>query len=694
MNDPNPTPAPSDSPPPSLGCLLRTWGEHWQDVFRKRALASDVLAGITVAAVALPLNLALAVASGMPASAGIVAGVVGGFLAAFFGGSALQVTGPAAALSTLVFGIAATFGPVGVAAACTIVGVVLLALGVMRAGRFAHLVPASVLAGFTTGVGIRLLDQQIPEVLGFDLTVADIAQMMHRPEWLHGVSWLAVVCGLFVALLVVSTRHLKRFPAAIVGITVVTFISSYLGWDLPRVGIVPDRLPSPALPLVPDEQWLDLLMLALPLGLLVGVESLLSARAVDRMAPQVRPHEPNLELFGQGIANLAMGFMSGLPVSGVIVRSGVNAQSGGQTRLAAMIHSVALGAAVLLASQHIATIPLPALAGLLCVIGLRLIELQELRHLLRDNKVEALAFLVACAGTVSGHLLWGLVAGIALSALGRSLERLGRPKLAASRITVQRTQLDRENGIRAVLPKERGAARRPEWMEGLPRHHAWLANIDRTPRVASTAFIHAQASVVGNVTLGDHVHVAAGSSIRADEGAPFFLGNNTNVQDGVVIHALQEKWVRVGNEDWAVYVGRNVSMAHGALVHGPCYVGDDTFIGFNAVVHDSVVGSRCFIGIGALVVGVEIPDGRYVPHGSIVTSQDAVDGLPPAADAQHEFNEDVVHVNRGLAVAYQTADDRLRRALFDIRHQGASERLPAHDAHWERPTAAELRNRF
>ena len=204
MNDPTHPPSASDPSLPSLGSILRTWGEHWKDVFRKRALASDVLAGITVAAVALPLNLALAVASGMPASAGIVAGVVGGLLAAFFGGSALQVTGPAAALSTLVFGIAAAFGAVGVAAACTIIGVVLLVLGVTRAGRFAHLVPASVLAGFTTGVGIRLLDQQIPEVLGFDLTVMDIAQMMHRPEWLHGVSWLAVVCGLFVALLVVS----------------------------------------------------------------------------------------------------------------------------------------------------------------------------------------------------------------------------------------------------------------------------------------------------------------------------------------------------------------------------------------------------------------------------------------------------------------------------------------------------------
>jgi SulP family sulfate permease len=104
-----------------------------------------------------------------------------------------------------------------------------------------------------------------------------------------------------------------------------------------------------------------------------------------------------------------------------------------------------------------------------------------------------------------------------------------------------------------------------------------------------------------------------------------------------------------------VYVGRNVSMAHDALVHGPCFVGDDTFIGFKAVVHDSVVGRGCFVGIGAVVVGVEVPDGRFVPHGSIIDSQEKVDALPLADEAQRHFNEDVVDVNRGLAAAYRAA---------------------------------------
>lgn len=678
---------------PSIGAVTSAWSEHWKDVFRARNFASDVMAGITVAAVALPLNLALALASGVPASAGLIAGVIGGFLAGFFGGSALQVSGPAAALSSLVLGIAATFGHVGVTAACLMVGVVLLTLAVTRAGRFARFVPESVLAGFTTGVGLKLLDQQIPVVLGFNLKVFDIAQMMHQPLWLRDVSWLAVVCGLFVALLVVSTRHLKRFPAAIVAIAAVTFVSAYLWWDLPRVGEVPTTLPSPSLPLLPDDKWLDLATMTLPLAILVGVESLLSAKAVDHMA-KVRPHEPNAELFGQGIANLAMGIFGGMPVSGVVVRSGVNAQSGGKTRLATLVHSLALGGSVMLAAKYISLIPLPALAGLLCVVGIRLIELSEFRHLLRHRKVESLAFAAAAAGTVSGRLMLGLAVGVAISLANAYVRRLtSKSAPTASRITTPRSQLQIARGLRAVLPGTRADARRAG-AEELPQHHGWLSNINSEPVIPPTAYIHEQASVIGRVVMGDHVHVAAGSSVRADEGAPFFLGPNTNVQDGVVIHALQQKWVRVGDEDWAVYVGRNVSMAHDALVHGPCYVGDDTFIGFKAVVHDSIVGSHCFIGIGAIVVGVEIPDGRFVPHGTIVSTQDVADALPLAGEAQHEFNEDVVDVNRGLAVAYQTADQRLRAALADVRLQLESPTVRPWEPAWTRPAPSDTHDRF
>ena len=349
------------------GAFLSEWG----DVFRSRALPSDVLAGLTVAAVALPLNLALAVASGVPPAAGLVAGAVGGLIAASFGGASLQVTGPAAALSVMVLAVAERFGVVGVAAAALMVGVIQLVMAFTRAGHLAKFVPESVLAGFTTGVGLKLFDSQLPELLGFDYRVSELAAMMHRPEWLHEVKWTSVVCGLTVAFLVVSMKNHKRFPAAIVGIAVVTFIASYVNWDVTRVGEVPSSFPTPALPLLKDNQWLDLFLLALPLGLLAGVESLLSASVVDRMTAGTgrKPVQPSLELFGQGLANIAVGMMSGLPVSGVVVRSSTNVQTGAKTRLSSILHAVFLGCAVLFASATLSRVPLAALAGLLCVIG-------------------------------------------------------------------------------------------------------------------------------------------------------------------------------------------------------------------------------------------------------------------------------------------------------------------------------------
>lgn len=631
----------------AMADMARTWGQGWLDVQRFGNPTPDLLAGITVAAVALPLNLALAIACGLPPAAGLVAGAVGGGVAALFGGSSLQVTGPAAALGTMVLAITREFGPVGVAAAALLVGVVQLGLTAARAGKWIKVVPESVLAGFTTGVGLKLVDNQLPELLGFDYKVAELAQMLHRPAWLHEVSWIAVLSGLGVAFLVVTTKQHKRFPAALIGVAAVTALSAYVGWDVQRVGEVPNSLPLPALPMLSDDKWVDLLWAALPLGLIAGVESLLSAKAVDRMAPAVRPHHPDLELFGQGMANLAAGMFGGMPVSGVIVRSGVNAQSGGRTRLAALVHAGGLLAAIFLVSEHIALVPLPALAGLLLVVASRLIEFKTLLHLWHDSKVEALAFVVAAVGTLGGKLMWGLGIGIAIHLLARALGERGQAPAAKRE--------PRQAHVRAVIDRDVKHARMPAIAHAAPEHGNWLQQIRERASVAASAFVHNQATVIGRVVLGDHVHIAAGSSVRADEGTPFHIGANSNIQDGVVIHALKERKVQVGGQEWAVYVGENVSMAHDALVHGPCFIGDNTFVGFKAVVHDAIVGAHCFIGIGAVVVGVEVPDGRFVPHGHIVDSADKVAALPLVSEAQMEFNEDVVDVNRGLAVAYNVA---------------------------------------
>lgn len=629
--------------------MLNDWVDLWRDIPRQKALVPDLIAGITVAAVALPLNLALAVASGLPPAAGLFAGAVGGILAGFFGGAALQATGPAAALNVMVLAIAKDYGASGVAAAALMIGLFQLLLALSLSGRLIHYVPEVVLAGFTTGVGLKLLDNQIPELLGFDYKIIELAQMMHRPAWLHKVSWISVVCGLGVAFFVSAMSRYRRFPAAILALSAVTFVSVYLSWDLERVGALPSSLPLPTLPSMSDERMLDLLVASLPLALLASVESLLSASAIDRLANRPKLHNSNLELLGQGIANVGVGLMSGMPVTGVVVRSSVNVQSGARTRLATIFHGIGLLFSALYLSQYISKIPLAALAGMLCVIAVRLIEVGTLLTLLRQNKGHALSFSVTALGTVSGHLVLGLAAGLVIYWITRYVTGSAEAAEAAQELDSEQ----RQNGIRAVLHSEAATVAKRFRYEPSPNHLGWLQNLRERALMARSAFVHEQANVVGKVLLGDHVHIASGSSVRADEGSPFFIGSNTNVQDGVVIHALKNKRVRVAGQEWAVYVGKNVSIAHNALVHGPCFIGDNTFVGFKAVVHDSVVGAHCYIGIGAIVVGVEIPDGKFVPHGAIVDSADAVARLPDASAAHHEFNEDVVDVNRGLAVAYR-----------------------------------------
>lgn len=639
--------------------MFSDWRKDWRAVLGGKTLVSDSVSAVTVAAVALPLNIALAVASGLPPSAGLLAGAIGGGIAALMGGSSLQVTGPAAALNIMVLHITKDFGPVGVAAACLMIGIVQLLLSSLASGRMIRIVPEAVLAGFTTGVGIKLLDNQIPELLGFDYSVFEIAGMMHRPAWLQEVSWLAVVCGLFVAFLVIACKQFKRFPAALFGIAVVTAISIQLNWDIARVGTLPSNIPWPKIPLVPDDQWLGLFLLAMPLALLASIESLLSAQAVDRISPNTRPHNGDLELYGQGLANIGSGLVGGMPVSGVIVRSTVNAHSGGKTRLAAFLHAAILLASMLYLNETIAVMPLSALAGLLCVVGMRLIEVKTLFHLIGQHRVEALAFLLTAAGTVSGHLMLGLGSGIALHFIASWFTGKNQPSLVTR-------QSHPKGSIRAVVKAAVANKRRPAHYQPAAGGPVWFSQIQEKAQLAATAFVHHKASVIGRVVLGENAHIAAESSVRADEGSPFYIGANSNIQDGVVIHALKEKWVNIAGEDWAVYIGEEVSVAHQALIHGPCFIGDRTFVGFQAVVHDSVIGSGCYIGIGAVVVGVEIPDGRYVPHGLVVDSMDKVESLGPATAAHSHFNEDVVDVNRGLVAAYRRQGKFSNKAIPSV----------------------------
>lgn len=173
------------------------------------------------------------------------------------------------------------------------------------------------------------------------------------------------------------------------------------------------------------------------------------------------------------------------------------------------------------------------------------------------------------------------------------------------------------------------------------------------PKISAEAYVAATAVVTGPVTISQDVLVSPGASIRGDEGGNIFIGPKSNVQDNAIMHGLLHKWVQIGDEKFAIYIGEQVSCAHASIIHGPALIEDDTFVGFGAIVHSSKIGKKCFIGHGSKVIGVHISDGRFVPHGAIIDCQEKADRLGPVPEDLVHFNEDVVSVNVELARGYK-----------------------------------------
>ncbi len=179
------------------------------------------------------------------------------------------------------------------------------------------------------------------------------------------------------------------------------------------------------------------------------------------------------------------------------------------------------------------------------------------------------------------------------------------------------------------------------------------------PQIADTAFVGQTASIIGHVEIGANVMVWPGASIRGDEGGKIFIGRNTNIQDNVVLHGLKGKTISVKNSHFSIYVSEEVSCAHAAVIHGPVFIGRNTFIGFGSIIHSAYIGENCYIGHGTRIIGVIIPNGKFVPHGVTISSQSEVERLPEVPEENKNFNREVVDVNVELAKAYFLRNARL-----------------------------------
>ncbi len=655
-----------------LSKFINPFDGRYEDLIKGNPVLNvlrDLTAGLIVAMVAIPLAMGFAMASGLRPEQGIIGGAIAGLIGALWGGSKYQVYGPTAAFIPIIAGIVASRGYPFLILCSIAAGLILCLMGLVRFGRFVDKVPHSIVVGFTIGIAATIALSQIGEVFGFQkaLPYAFTEKFAGIGAQFGSMSLWSVVLAVGTVIVTKLCLRVSKFlPGPLVALGVGTLLANTVLSDSgltlvkTKYGSIPSqswRFTPPSLPSEWGAEFVgDLLYGALAIVFVAAIESLLCSRMADRLANNKgAPFDPDRELWGQGLVNIAVVLCNGFPHTGALARTATNIKLGAISPLAGIAKCVfKLSLAFYLAS-YLELVPMACIGGILLFVAMNMVKPSEIDEVVHMGKAHVwLMVYTAIAVFVTGFLT-GVLTALAIYVAARVVQasRARGTSAPLARQTTRRGKGIVAPAVRANLGRDRAHARHPEHDESSEGSNMWARHIRRPARIAPTAYVHPQATVIGSVTLSQHVHVAAGTSIRADEGTPFFIGPSSNVQDGVIIHALKERCVNVAGEDWAVFVGRNVSIAHGAIVHGPCYVGDDTFIGFRAIVHDSVVGSRCWIGMGAVVVGVEIPDGKLVPHGAIIDSADKVALLGDATASHAHFNDDVVEVNRGLAAAYR-----------------------------------------
>jgi len=379
-----------------------------------RSPRRDLVAGVTVGVVALPLALAFGITSGLGAEAGLVTAIVAGMAAAFFGGSNLQVSGPTGAMTVVLIPIVATHGPEGVMAVGLLAGVMLVVMGFARLGRVMRYIPLPVIEGFTLGIAVIIGLQQVPAALGRSGSGESAvgAALSAAAHWLEAPHWWALGMAVAVVALMLGIARVRPgVPGSLLAVLLATITAEVLHLDVARIGALPAGLPAPRLPDLPWADLQHLLLPALAVAALAALESLLSATVADAMSVSER-HDPDRELFGQGVANLLSPLFGGIPATAAIARTAVNVRSGAQSRLASITHAVALLLVVLTLAPLVGRIPLAALAGVLLATAVRMVEVSSLRSLLRSSRGDAAVLVGTAAATVALDLVTAVILGV------------------------------------------------------------------------------------------------------------------------------------------------------------------------------------------------------------------------------------------------------------------------------------------
>ncbi|MEE2566392.1 SulP family inorganic anion transporter [Hyphobacterium marinum] len=395
-------------------------------------LLRDSVAGLTVAMVAIPLSLAIAIASGAPPEKGLVTAIVGGFLISLLGGSRVQIGGPTGAFIVIVFSVIAEHGYDGLVLATFMAGVILVIAGYLRLGKLIALVPEAVVNGFTLGIALVIAFSQLRDLMGLDMAsqpaefIARIEALWSARETLSGLS--LAIGGTTLALIFGLRRLWPAFPGLIVAVIAGSLLAMWAGPSVEtigsRFGDIPSVFALPGWPAVTPERIVELLPSAFIIAFLAGVESLLSAMVADRMIGG--KHRPTAEIAAQGFANIGSAIAGGMPATGAIARTATNVRAGGRTPVAGVIHALVILIVMALAAPLVAYLAMPAMAAVLLATAWNMSEPHKWRGYVTGPRSDTVLLVLTLVLTVLVDLTVAIGVGVSLG-LAIRLSRRGVP---------------------------------------------------------------------------------------------------------------------------------------------------------------------------------------------------------------------------------------------------------------------------
>ncbi len=389
--------------------------------YSKQQLVKDLTAGVIVAIIALPLSIALALASGVGPEQGLYTAIVAGFVISFLGGSRVQIAGPTAAFASIVAGIVAKNGFSGLVLATVIAGILLVLMGLFKLGSLIKFIPYTITTGFTTGIAITIVIGQIKDFLGLTFTHSPIETVEKVEEVVKCIgtfNWQALVIGaVSLAILIVTPKFLKKIPASIIAIIVCAALVKIFDMNVNTIGDLYTISSAPPKFSVPDFS-LDTVKAIIPdaltIAVLAAVESLLSCVVADGMIGS--RHNSNMELIAQGAGNICSALFGGIPATGAIARTAANIKNGGRTPIAGMVHAVVLLAVLLVLMPYASLIPMPTIAAILFIVAYNMSEWREFVAIIKHSpKSDTLILIVTFVLTVAFDLVVAICVGIVLS---------------------------------------------------------------------------------------------------------------------------------------------------------------------------------------------------------------------------------------------------------------------------------------